>query len=439
MDALKIYPLIANDGDALGERALPAAAASTLPHPSSDDWYALAAEALSEFGRFDFSELEYAVLLRVLLKSFFRCRAKAIFPRQRDLCPITGLDEPKLSRVLERLKTARVLEEKPRTEYSVLPSSSWRVGAGTAERLREEGRIGVRFEWSAAAMASDLWLDLDLAERDLFPEPPGLTEALRALSISSRPVLCRTGDSSGPGVIPAVSRGASVVPHRGPLGTEPATAGSVFPVEARIGPAGQIGPIVRMPSHGVDIAPGDLAEKASDLPKRQDLAEKATPSSFKDSEFKAVPNLSTPESFKERGPLAHSASSPGSARRNWPATQPEAAAFLARGIEPGLLNTLLERDGFALVELERLAGLPNPPRPLGCSEARERELLGLARVILGDKTMQKFGGYWRKRLWWKPAKLERVLRAVEEDERDATRRVTNAGGHARYLWYLFAE
>jgi hypothetical protein len=76
-----------------------------------------------------------------------------------------------------------------------------------------------------------------------------------------------------------------------------------------------------------------------------------------------------------------------------------------------------------------------------CESARARQLweaawLAKVRALVGDRTMEEHGGWYRNRLRENPGKFERVFNAVALDVREG-RTIRNRGGHFAFLWKQF--
>jgi hypothetical protein len=70
---------------------------------------------------------------------------------------------------------------------------------------------------------------------------------------------------------------------------------------------------------------------------------------------------------------------------------------------------------------------------------RENELMTRAVEVLGEQVMQQWGGVWRNRARENADKLERVLNAIRQDQKEGKTPRKDWGAYANDTWGRFAD
>ncbi len=306
-------------------------------------------DLLVQLADFDFSKRRRALLELILRKSFGAGRTRAYIPKLEYFQLLTGMSRGNVCSNLGWLIRARVVEECAAGVYAVLlPVEQWRVPRRVAA--------------SAAVREVDRWLDLEPAQRQLLPEPPSLSQALRELGSENFPTPCREDGEHG-------------------LRVSRRYVGMPVPVQHSAMESG------RVPDSGMEPVPDSGTRPG-----------KPDPSGG----YGCVPESGTP--FK---------------------------ALKVQSLKPS--EEALNSELLTLREGE-CEGKPQAHSRIGNDEA---EWMARVADLVGSKTMERYGGWYRNRLRENRGKFERVLNAVALDKREGMT-ARNWGGHFFDLWQRFA-
>jgi hypothetical protein len=140
------------------------------------DYAELRDEVTAEWVKCDFSETQYAMMVAVYRLSLNRDRVFTPRVQQCDFVSLTGLEKAAVSRVLDGLRKANILEEREGCYSFCFPARGWSARLRT--RIREDS------VW--LSVESDLFSE---AEQSSLPEPvgpvPDLSDGLRAVASST--------------------------------------------------------------------------------------------------------------------------------------------------------------------------------------------------------------------------------------------------------------